>query len=122
MEIGKNSTLKLIPKYENYMEYMLDYVLVRLPRIEKFSMGTEYKRIMYETLTNIIYVEKSIKKERLYYLNRIDAGLNVQRVLLRVIKRQKWMDEKKFDYVMNNLIREIGQILGGLIKYYAQNS
>ena len=122
MEESRNSTLALIPKYENYMEYMLDYVLVRLPRTEKFSMGTEYKKIMYDTLTNILYVEKVIKKERLYYLNKIDSGLNVQRILLRVMKKQKWMDEKKFDYVMNSLIREIGMILGGLIKYYAKNS
>ena len=122
MEENRYSTLALIPKYENYMEYMLDYVLVRLPRTEKFSMGTEYKKIMYDTLTNILYVEKVIKKERLYYLNKIDSGLNVQRILLRIMKKQKWMDEKKFDYVMNSLIREIGQILGGLIKYYAKNS
>lgn len=118
----KTQELMLIPKYEKYMEYMLEVILFRLPRTEKYSMGTEYKTVMYETFREIMYVEKILKKERLYYLNKIDAGLNVQRALLRIMKKYKWIDEKRFDYVMNTLIKEIGAILGGLIKFYAQNN
>lgn len=118
----RNKELAIIPKYEFYMEYMLEVVLLKLPRTEKFSIGTEFKSVMYDTLKDIIFIEKIIPRERLYYLNRIDAGLNVQRILLRIMKKNKWVDEKRFDYVMNTLIREIGSILGGLIKYYAKNS
>lgn len=117
----KSRELAIIPKYELYMEYMLEIILFRLPRTEKFSIGTEYKNIMYETLRDIVFIEKVIPKERLYYLNKIDAGLNVQRILLRIMKKNKWIDEKKFNYIMNTLIREVGSILGGLIKYYAKN-
>ena len=38
------------------------------------------------------------------------------------MKKMHWINEKRFDYVMNNLIRELGMMLGGLIKYYAQNT
>lgn len=117
----KTKELAIIPKYELYMEYMLEIILVRLPRTEKYSIGTEYKSVMYETLRDIIFIEKVPPKERLYYLNRIDAGLNVQRALLRIMKKNRWVDEKKFDYIMNTLIREVGNILGGLVKYYAKN-
>ena len=77
---------------------------------------------MYDTFRDIIFIEKIMKKDRLYFLNRIDAGLNVQRALLRIMKKYKWIDEKKFDYVVNTLIKEVGMILGGLIKYYAKNT
>ena len=117
----KNKELAIIPKYEFYMEYMLEIILLRLPRTEKYSIGTEFKSVMYDTFKDIIFIEKIIPKERIYYLNRIDAGLNVQRALLRIMKKNRWIDLKKFDYVMNTLIREIGAILGGLIKYYAKN-
>lgn len=113
--------LLLIPKYEKYMEYMLEIVLIKLPRTEKYSIGTEYKTVMYETFRDIMFIEKILKKDRLYILNRIDAGLNIQRALLRIMKNNKWIDEKKFIYIMNTLIKEIGLILGGLIKYYAKN-
>ena len=118
----KNNELAIIPKYEFYMEYMIEVILLKLPRTEKFSIGTEFKSIMYDTLKNIIFIEKIVPKERLYYLNKIDAELNVQRILLRIMKKNKWIDEKRFNYVMNTLIKEVGSILGGLIKYYAKNN
>ena len=119
---NKNNGLTLIPKYEFYMEYMLEVILFHLPRTEKFSIGTEFKSVMYDTFKNIMFIEKVSTKERIYYLNRIDAGLNIQRALLRIMKKNKWIDTKRFDYVMNTLIREVGAILGGLIKYYAKNN
>ena len=117
----QNSSLKLIPKFDIYMEYMLKIVLISLPRTEKFSIGSEYKTLMYDTIRNILYVDKIEMNKKLPYLNKIDADLNTQRILLRIMKNMHWIDEKKFDYVMNTLIREIGMILGGLIKYYAKN-
>ncbi len=118
----KSQELLLIPKYQTYMEYMLEVILLKLPRTEKYSIGTEYKTVMYDTFKDIMYIEKIMRKDRLYFLNRVDAGLNVQRALLRIMQKYKWIDNKRFDYVMNKLIKEIGLVLGGLIKYYAKNS
>ena len=118
----RSKELTIIPKYQFYMEYMLDVILLHLPRTEKFSIGTEFKSVMYDTFKYVMFIEKMPAKERIYYLNRIDVGLNIQRALLRIMKKHKWIDSKRFDYVMNTLIREIGAILGGLIKYYAKNT
>lgn len=117
----KGKELVLIPKYECYMEYMLENVLLKLPRTEKFSIGTEFKSVMYDTFKSIMYIEKIMAKDRLFLLNRIDAGLNIQRAFLRIMKKQRWIDQKKFDYIINTLLREVGMVLGGLIKFYAQN-
>ena len=75
---------------------------------------------MYETLRNILYVDKIDLCDKLKFLNKIDADLNTQRILLRIMKKMRWIDEKRFDYVMNTLIKEVGMILGGLIKYYGK--
>ena len=121
-EFSKNNNsneLILIPKYERYMEYMLE-VMVKLPKTEKFNIGNEFKSVMYRVLENILYVDKIEKEKRLYYLNLIDAGINTQRVMLRIMLKNKWIDKKKFQVAMA-LIYEIGKILGGLIKFYAKN-
>lgn len=120
MENKKESELTLIPKSERYIQYMLD-VILKLPRTEKFSIGTEYKNSMYKMLRYILYISKIEKKERLYYINLIDAELNTQRIYLRTMKNNRWIDEKKFK-VSIDLIYEIGKIVGGLVKYYAQNN
>ena len=41
----KNNKLIIIPKIEKYIEYMLT-ILLKLPRTEKFSIGTEIKTSM----------------------------------------------------------------------------
>lgn len=116
-----NEMLKLIPKYTDYMEYMLE-LLRLLPRIEKFNLGNEYKTIMYQTFENIMFLDKIENKSKMYYLNKIDSGINIQRVFLRLMVKNKWISIEKFNIIMLEKIAEIGRITGGLIKYHAQNN
>ncbi len=120
MENKKENELTLIPKSEKYIEYMLN-VIMKIPRTEKFSIGTEYKQSMYKLIENVIYLTKIEKEERLIIINKIDAELNIQRILLRIMYKSAWIDKKKFDVAMDHIF-EIGKIVGGLIKYYGKNN
>ncbi|MCI9287656.1 MAG: four helix bundle protein [Clostridia bacterium] len=114
-----NNELILIPKFKTYMKYILK-MLIKLPRTEKYSIGTEYKTCVYETLEDIMMLSKIGKEEKIKYINRIDARLNTQRILLRIMQEEHWIDNKKFEQSML-LIGEIGKILGGLLKFYGKN-
>lgn len=112
--------LILIPKAENYIQYMLELIM-KLPRTEKFNIGNEYKTSMYNMLEEILLLSKIPDEEKLSYINRIDARLNAQRILLRIMSKSRWIDEKKFNYVIEKNY-EMGKIIGGLVKYYAKNN
>ena len=114
----QEETLILIPKIEKYIEYMLN-VILKIPRTEKFNIGNEYKVSMYRLLINAVYINKVGLK--LTYLNVMDAELVLQRIYLRIMVKNRWIDEKKFKVSMEQ-ISEIGKIIGGLIKYYAKNN
>ncbi|MFR0823466.1 MAG: four helix bundle protein [Clostridia bacterium] len=120
----ENKQLILIPKVEEYIEYMLN-IIVKLPRTEKFSIGSEYKLSMYQMLKSLLYLNKmnrtQRKEESLHVINKIDTDLNCQRIYLRIMKKQKWIDIKKFDIIMQK-IYEMGKIIGGLTKFYAKNN
>lgn len=120
----ENKQLILIPKIEDYIEYMLN-VIIKLPRTEKFNIGNEYKLSLYRMIYNTLYLNKINRKkqtiEGMELLNKIDTELNCQRIYLRIMKKQKWIDIKKFDISMTK-IYEIGKIIGGLIKTYAKNN
>lgn len=62
MEKNKDNRLVIIVKIEKYIEYMLT-ILLKLPRKEKFSIGTEVKTSMYEMLKNILLASKIEKKQ-----------------------------------------------------------
>ncbi len=92
--------LALIPKAERYIGYMIE-VIIKLPRTENFSIGTEYKKSMYLMLKDILAINKTkkldtlkIQEEILERLNKVDANLNTQRIYLRIMKKYKWIDEK----------------------------
>lgn len=117
----KENELTLIPKAERYMQYMIELIL-KIPRTEKFSIGTEYKNSMYKMLENIMYLNKiNVGDSRLVLINKIDADLGVQRILLRIMYKNQWIDKKRFEYAMS-LIYELGKIIGGLVKYYGKNN
>ncbi len=119
-ENTSNRKLEVIPKMEKYIQYMLE-IIIKIPRTEKYSIGTEYKTSMYETMKYIMYLNKIEESKCLYYTNIIDAELNVQRIHLRIMHKNRWIDDKKFNIAMGQ-IYELGKILGGLIKYYGKNN
>ena len=112
--VKNNNELIMIPKIEKYIEYMLT-VLLKLPHTEKFSIGTEIKTSMYEMLKNVLLASKLEKNKRLQIYNIVDSHIYYQRICIRILYNHKWIDEKKYKY-SNELLSEIGKILGGLIK------
>lgn len=119
-KLSKNKRLEIIPKLEKYIQYMIEIIL-KLPRTEKFSIGNEYKESMYKTLKYVMYLNKIEEAKCIYYINMIDAEINTQRIYLRIMYKNKWIDEKRFNVSMEQ-IYEIGKIIGGLIKYYGKNN
>ena len=120
----ENKQLILIPKIEDYIEYMIN-VILKLPRTEKFNIGNAYKLSLYKMMYAVLYINKINRKkqvlEGIELLNKIDTELNCQRIYVRIMRKQKWIDIKKFDVSMSK-IYEIGKIIGGLIKNYAKNN
>ena len=94
--------LILIPKYEQYIEYIINLIM-KLPRTEKFNIGNEYKLSMYDTLEKILYINRIDSSKRLYYLNLIDTKLNCQRIYLRIMKNNIWINEEKFQISIDKI-------------------
>ena len=115
----ENNILNLIPKTEKYIQYVIE-MIIKIPRTEKYSIGTEYKLSIYKMLESIIGLNKIEEKRKLCNLNNIDTELNLQRIYLRIMYKNKWINEKKLNTCMEQ-IYEIVKILGGLIKSYGKD-
>ena len=85
--MSKNE-LVIIPKIEKYIEYMLT-ILIKLPRTEKFSIGTEIKTSMYEMLKYILLSSKVEKRKRLELFNVVDSHIYYQRICIRIMYKSK---------------------------------
>lgn len=95
-------------------------VIFKLPRTEKFSIGNEYKSSMYNMMESVIFLSKVPMESRFPYSVKIDVYVQMQRIYLRLMKENRWIDEKKFKVALE-MLSEIGKINGGLIKFYGKN-
>lgn len=112
---NNSNILYMIPKMEKHIDYILG-VILKLPRTEKFNIGGEMKCIVYDSLRNILLLSKVGVKFRLDIANKIDANICYEKALIRIMYKQRYIDNKKYMYMMEELIT-LGNMLGGYIKY-----
>lgn len=112
-----SGTLILIPKIEDYIKYMFQ-ILIKIPRIEKFNIGSEIKTSVLKMLEYAHLINKD-RKNAYMYLNKIDALISYNRSMIRILDEEKSISHKNFETCIGKL-SELGKIIGGLIK--ANNS
>ncbi len=114
MEKYKSSVnLILIPKLEDYVRYTFQ-ILVKIPRVEKFNIGSELKTSSLKMLENAHFLNKN-RKNGYTYLNNIDALISYNKSMLRILNEEKSITKSNFTTSIDKL-SEIGKIVGGLIK------
>ena len=106
--------LQLIPKYEKYVEYEIE-MYIKMPKIAKFNIGNEMLNNILLCLKDIYLIQKIKVEKRVEILNEIDAFFSYQRSILRVMYKQRYIDENKFN-VSIRYLSELGMMLGGYIK------
>ena len=114
MEKYKSSgNLILIPKLEDYVRYTFQ-IFVKIPRVEKFNIGSELKTSSLKMLENAHFLNKN-RKNGYTYLNNIDALISYNKSMLRILNEEKSITKSNFTTSIDKL-SEIGKIVGGLIK------
>lgn len=114
MEKYKSSgNLILIPKLEDYVRYTFQ-ILVKIPRVEKFNIGSELKTSSLKMLENAHFLNKN-RKNGYTYLNNIDALISYNKSMLRILNEEKSITKSNFTTSIDKL-SEIRKIVGGLIK------
>ena len=113
-----SGTLILIPKIEDYIKYVFQ-MLIKIPRVEKFNIGSEIKTSTLKMLEYAHFVNKD-RANSYSYLNKIDALVSYNRSMIRILNEEKSISTKNYDVCISKLA-EIGRIIGGLIKSNLNN-
>ena len=109
------SKLLIYQKYVDLIEYGYK-LLIKYPKYEKYTLVSEVKRNMYQSLKYILYANKIANKHnRLDILNRLDAEIAMQSFLVRFSYKNRYINTSNY-YEWSKRLEEIGKILGGWIK------
>ena len=82
---------------------------------DRYTIWQRCDNIILDTLENILLAGQLYKYEKLPVLEKASVKLNFLRVFFRLMKEVKTIDNKKY-IMLQELVDEIGRMLGGWIK------
>lgn len=86
-----------------------------VPKQDRHTIWQRCENIILEILESILLASQTYKSDKLPILEKVSIKLNFLRVFLRLMKEVKTIDNKKYT-ALQELIDEIGRMLGGWIK------
>lgn len=101
---------------KTYELYKVFYGYLSLfPRKDRYTLGQKCEAVLLEILEAIILASSVAKQEKMPILKKASSKVDVLRVLFKICRDLKILDNKKHSNV-DNILQEIGRMLGGWIK------
>src|SRR4030042_2907930 len=104
--------------YDFYKE--LYSAQINLPKVHKHTLGQRLDNTTLDLFELLILASRR-QSERHILLDKANAKLNSLKLLLRLAKDVKCIDDNKY-LQLESTLQEIGKILGGWIKHTKQNT
>jgi hypothetical protein len=106
-----------IPIFKKNYDFYKEFYgyLKTFPRSDRYSLGQKCEQYILEILECIILASQLPKSEKLPILEKASSKLNILRILIRLAKEIKALDNKKY-LTSEKHLDEIGRMLGGWIK------
>jgi len=99
--------------YDLYKKFYL--YIPTFPRNDRYTFAQRCEVVLLDMLESIILASNLSKKEKLPTLRKASIKLDLLRVLFRLGKDLKIIENKKYISLEND-INEIGKMIGGWIK------
>ena len=110
----KESSIPIFKKTYDFYKEFYGY-LKTFPRSDRYSLGQRCELHTLEIIECIILASQLSKKEKLPILEKASLKLDILRILIRLAKEIKALDNRKYLSSQKHL-DEIGRMLGGWIK------
>lgn len=101
---------KLIAAYKLWHEFV-----PHIPKTSRYTLGAKIDNLFIETSELIFTASHLNKEQKLPYLQKASAKLDILKFFLQIIWEIKILDNKKY-IALSECLNEIGRMLGGWIK------
>jgi hypothetical protein len=91
-----------------------------IPKRDKYTIFERCENIMLDILESLAFAGQLPKAEKFTYLQKANLKLNLLRILIRLLKDIKAIDNKKY-LALQMAADEIGRMLGGWLKSVSTN-
>lgn len=114
MEGYQQSNLILAQKWKDLSIWIFENVLRGMPKSERFSLGADIRRVVWEVQADCVQLALHFGQRRLL-LNHVDVQSKVLLSMVELGIAVGAVPEKRIKTIADK-ISEIGRIVGGLLK------
>jgi len=111
---GLNFDIPIFTKSYELYKIFYSYLPV-FPKKDRYTLGQKCENILLDLVEAIMLASSLTKQEKSPILKRASLKLDLLKVLFRLGKDLKILDNKKY-LVLEGYLQEIGRMLGGWIK------
>jgi hypothetical protein len=86
-----------------------------IPKKDRYTTFERAEHIFLDVLSGIFTASSQPKREKFSTLKKVSVKLNLFRILIRLLKDTKALDNKKYMKIQSE-IDEIGRMLGGWLR------
>ena len=106
-----------IPIFKKSYDFYKMFYMFRtaIPKQDKYAIWQKAENLAIEILEGILSASYKQRFEKVAVLEKVSLNLNVLRVLLRLMKEIKTIDNKKYT-AFEEILDEIGRMLGGWMR------
>ncbi len=106
-----------IPIFELTIELYKTLHILRgkIPKQDRFTIWQKCENKIIDIIESLLLASQLPKNQKLPKLDNASKDLNILRVLIRLTKEVKTIDNKKYTQI-EKIINETGRMLGGWIK------
>ena len=87
----------------------------KVPKQDRFTIWQKCENKVINIIESLLLASQMPKNQKLPQLDNASKELNILRVLIRLTKEVRTIDNKKYTQI-EKIINEIGRMLGGWIK------
>ncbi len=87
----------------------------KIPKQDRFTIWQKCENKIIDIIESLLLASQLPKNQKLPKLDNVSKNLNILRVLIRLTKEVKTIDNKKYTQI-EKIINETGRMLGGWIK------
>jgi hypothetical protein len=89
--------------------------LPHFPKISRYSLGTKIDSLFVETVEAVFSASRMNKEQKLSFVQKASAKLDMLKFFLRIAWEIKALDNKKY-IMLSEKLDEVGRMLGGWLK------
>lgn len=106
-----------IPIFKKSYDFYKAFYIFRttIPKQDKYAIWQKAENLAIEILEGIMTASYKSKFEKSAVLEKVSINLNLLRMLLRLMKEVKTIDNKRYT-ALEEILDEIGRMLGGWIR------